>query len=413
MEKRASSPFPKMDRPVLAAVGVVLVGATVFFAWSDRQHDYRYYQHAFKGLVAEKFGTDRAATVPSGLQQVWVPGLRRADRCITCHQATTWKGFESADEPYRTHPPEPLKAHPPERFGCSACHGGQGWAIDTYAAHGEVAHWEEPLLGKPLGEAYSLADNKAALMQMNCNICHRYERATRGADMINHAKALVQDKGCRACHVINNRGGTIGPDLTWVGDKAPEQYDYSRLSGQTTAFAWHVAHFKDPKQMVQDTVMPNFHLSTKDAQALAMLMLSWRKAPFDAAFLPGVPRTDPQTPEEKRAEEDMKTGPGAWFVSTGCFVCHSIASLKVKSPAQIGPDLSTAVEDTQKRFAMTVDQFIKNPTGTMSVVLSRQIILTPEQRDTAIQKLREAYAEYQRQVAEGRNPLAPPEPAAK
>jgi hypothetical protein len=49
----------------------------------------------------------------------------------------------------------------------------------------------------------------------------------------------------------------------------------------------------------------------------------------------------------------------------------------------------------------------------MSVVLSRQIILTPEQKATAIQKLREAYAEYQRQVAEGRNPLAPAEGAAK
>ena len=195
MEKRTSSPFPKFDRPVLAAIGLVLVGATVFFAWSDRQHDYRYYQYTFKGLVAEKFGADRAATVPSGLQQVWVPGLRRADRCTTCHQAVSWKGFESAEEPYRTHPIELLKSHPVERFGCSACHGGQGWAIDTYAAHGEVAHWEEPLLGKPLGEAYSLADNKAALMQMNCNICHRYERETKGAEMINRAKALVQEKG--------------------------------------------------------------------------------------------------------------------------------------------------------------------------------------------------------------------------
>ena len=45
--------------------------------------------------------------------------------------------------------------------------------------------------------------------------------------------------------------------------------------------------------------MPNFHLSTKEAQAIAMLVLSWRKAPFDAAFLPGVPRSDPQTPAEK------------------------------------------------------------------------------------------------------------------
>jgi hypothetical protein len=97
----------------------------------------------------------------------------------------------------------------------------------------------------------------------------------------------------------------------------------------------------------------------------------------------------------------MKTGPGAWFVQTGCFVCHSIAALGVKSPAQIGPDLSTAVDDTQKRFGMTVDDFIMNPTGTMSVVLTRQIVLDTEQRKVAIQKLREAFAEHQKQQAAG------------
>ena len=45
-----------------------------------------------------------------------------------------------------------------------------------------VEHWEEPLLGQDLGAAYSLVDNKAALMQMNCNTCHRYDRETKGAD---------------------------------------------------------------------------------------------------------------------------------------------------------------------------------------------------------------------------------------
>ena len=404
MEKRTGSPYPKIDRPVLALVGVVLVISTAFFAWSDRQHDYRYYQYQFRQMVAEKFGADLAATTSSGIQQVWVPGLRRADRCTTCHVATNWKGFETAEEPWRTHPVEPLKAHPVETFGCSACHGGQGWAIDTAEAHGEVAHWEEPLLGEGLGESYSLVDNKKALMQMNCNICHRYERETAGADMINHAKKLVQDKGCRACHVVNGRGGTIGPDLTWIGDKAPEQYEYGRLSGQKTAFAWHVAHFKDPRALVQDTVMPNFHFSTKDAQALSMLVLSWKRAEFDVALYPGVARTDPQTPEERKAEEDMRTGPGGWFVQTGCFVCHSISVFGVKSPAQIGPDLSIAVEDVQARFGRTIDDFIREPTGTMSVVLSRQIILTPEQKQVAIEKLRQAFAEYQRLKAEGNAP---------
>ncbi len=406
MEYRTDSPYPRLDRPVLAIIGVVLVAGTVLFWWGDRAHDWRYYQYRFREIVAEKLGADRAQTVPSGIQQVWVADLGRADRCQTCHQAVAWKGFESAEEPYRTHPVEPLKNHPLERYGCTACHGGQGWAIDTDAAHGQVAHWEEPLLSRSLGESYSLATDKNALLQMNCNTCHRYDRETKGAGAINLAKTLLKDKGCRACHVVNGFGGTIGPDLTTVGDKAPEQYDFSHLSGQRTSFAWHVAHLKDPRSVAPDTVMPTFHLTTEQAQALSMLILSWRRQVVPAAYLAGAPRTDPRTAEELKAESDMKTGPGAWFVSTGCFVCHSIGALGVKSPAQIGPDLSTAVEDVQKRFGRTLDDFLMNPTGTMSVVLTRQIVLTPEQKTVAIQKLREAFAEHQRQLAQPAAPSA-------
>jgi cbb3-type cytochrome oxidase cytochrome c subunit len=397
MEKRTNSPYPRRDRPVLAVIGVLLVVSTVLFARNDREHEWRYYQHEFKRIVADKFGADKARTVPSGLQQIWVPALGRADRCVSCHQATTWKGFETAEPPYRTHPAAILKSHPPEKFGCSSCHAGQGWAVDAGPAHGPVEHWEEPLLGTTLGESYSIVENKKALLQMNCNVCHRYDRETAGAEFINHGKRLVQEKGCRACHVINGRGGTIGPDLTNVGDKAAEQYEFGRLSGQKTSFAWHVAHFKDPRALVQDSVMPNFHFTTKDAQALAMLVGSWRKAPVPAALVPGVPRTDPQTAEEREQDQKMREGPGAWFVKTGCFVCHSISVYGVKSPAQIGPDLSTAVEDVQSRFGRTLDDFLREPTGTMQVVLSRQIVLTPEEKAVAVQKLRDAFAEHQKQ----------------
>jgi cytochrome c2 len=407
MERRTNSPYPRLDKPTLAVVGVLLILSCALFFASDRAHDWRYYQYSFRQQVAAKFGADKVTQVPAGIQQVWVAGLGRADRCVTCHQATNWKGFERADEPFRTHPAEPLKAHPVEKFGCTSCHGGQGWAVDVDPAHGEVAHWEEPLLGRSLGESYSLAGDKAALMQMNCNTCHRYDRNTPGADAINKAKQLIEEKGCRACHTINNRGGHIGPDLTAEGEKSPEQYDFTRLSGQHTSFAWHVAHFKDPRALSTDTVMPNFNLSTEQAQALAMLVLSWRRVELPAEFLHGAPLVDKPTPEEAAAEERMRTGPGGWFVQTGCFVCHSISSLGIKSPAQIGPDLSNAVEDVQSRFGRTIDDFLRAPTGTMSVVLSRQIILTPEQKTTAIAKLREAFAEYQRQQAEKKKGKGP------
>ena len=402
MELRSKSPYPRIDRSILAIVGVLLIFSCALFFQSDRAHDWRYYQASFRRQVTEKFGADKARVIQMGVQQVWVPGLRRADRCVTCHQATAWKGFEGAEEPYRTHPIGPLKAHPVEKFGCTSCHGGQGWAVNTADAHGEVAHWEEPLLSRALGEDYSLATDKGAFIQMNCNICHRYDRETKGAGAINLAKRLVEEKGCRACHTINNRGGHVGPDLTRVGEKAPEQYDYTRLSGQHTVFAWHVAHLKKPKYVSPDTVMPDFEFTSEQAQALAMLILSWRPAEVPSEFLSGAPRTDSPTPDQAIAEERMRSGPGGWFVQTGCFVCHSISALGVKSPAQIGPDLSNAVEDVQSRFGRTIDDFLRDPSGTMAVVLSRQIILTPEQKAVAIGKLREAFKEYQRQKQEQR-----------
>lgn len=396
--------FVPRDRLMLALLGVALLAVTGYVFYDSAMPEWREYQAEFRDLVGEKFGAERAASIPAGLRQVHVQQLGVTDRCVTCHQATEWKGLEGAPEPFRTHPAEILKSHPVERFGCTPCHGGQGFATETSDAHGPVEHWEEPMLGKELGEFYVLS-NRSAMMQLRCNTCHRYEKATKGADAVNRAKQLLNEKGCRACHVINGRGGTVGPDLTTAGEKSPEQFNYERIKGFHSQFTWQVAHLKNPKELVPETVMPNFGFSSADAQALALLVMSWRRSAPPVEYIPGHNFRDVPSAEEREKEERMRSGPGAFFVTKGCFVCHSVSSFGIEAAAQIGPDLALAVEDVQSRFGRTLDDFLARPTGTMDVVLATMIPLTTEERAQAVALLREAYALKKAQP--------PPQAAAK
>jgi hypothetical protein len=96
---------------------------------------------------------------------------------------------------------------------------------------------------------------------------------------------------------------------------------------------------------------------------------------------------------------NVESGPGGWFVKTGCVKCHSVSVYDLKSETNIGPDLAIAAEDVKARFGVPLEEFLASPSGTMAIVLSTQIQLTPEQKQIAIGKLKEAHAEYLRQQA--------------
>ena len=161
-------------------------------------------------------------------------------------------------------------------------------------------------------------------------------------------------------------------------------------------------HLRDPRALVPDSVMPNFHLPDGDTVALAMLVMSWRRGPQHASLLGSTPRADTIGEIDPADHEKMAAGPGSWFVRTGCSRCHDVAALGVRSPTPIGPDLSTAADDTVRRFNMPIDAFMRAPVGTMRAVLTRQVMLSPEQQDEAVRQLRAAYDAYQSALPKGK-----------
>jgi len=127
------------------------------------------------------------------------------DRCEICHLGTreplpiskndmspAGPGKKSVDDlsaAFVSHPrKELLQIHNPEKFGCSACHGGNGRATtSTVKAHGLNPFWLHPLFHKENTEA-------------GCQMCHANDRVTQGADTLNLGKDLFYQRGCMGCH---------------------------------------------------------------------------------------------------------------------------------------------------------------------------------------------------------------------
>ncbi|MFQ5721885.1 MAG: hypothetical protein ACE5GI_05285, partial [Candidatus Aminicenantales bacterium] len=149
--------------------------------------EWKHYQREFKNYLEENIGPEAASAVNFSIKQIWLPELNRVDRCISCHLGYDQPNLTQAPQPFTAHPD--IEPHSMLKMGCTICHGGQGFALKKKDAHGEIEHWGEPLLGKKLAKKYGFSDDKA-LIQINCNICHRRNKDTPGMEMMNLAKKL-------------------------------------------------------------------------------------------------------------------------------------------------------------------------------------------------------------------------------
>ncbi len=279
--------------------------------------EWRDHQKAYAAQLAEKAEADgkSAPGYPIEVRQLYLEDLDRVDRCVTCHVGIDNPAFASAEQPLAAHPGDFLKHHPSDKFGCTICHQGQGRATAKLHAHADtlddrghnVSHWEEPLLHKDM-------------VFTSCSRCH-YENdlyggqsdlygqvkpiehisegelaaSLPGADVIAQGKALMVDQGCLGCHKYRGRGGSLGPDITHVGEKTRHDLDFHHLPPgyERTVEDWMFVHFRDPAAVVPNTLVPDMGLTTGEAHALAAYMVSLKRKNAPASYTPLPQQVDP------------------------------------------------------------------------------------------------------------------------
>lgn len=151
-----------------------------------------------------------AGPIEVKLRQIVVPGLRTADRCVTCHVGMA-PGESGVTGPkvVAAHKRMP---HDPADFGCTVCHAGQSYATEKADAHGDVPHWPSPMI--PAKYAYA-----------GCGSCHTHVHVPN-TTALERGLLVFQRLDCYACHRVDGRGGTLrvggahgmeGPDLSSAG----------------------------------------------------------------------------------------------------------------------------------------------------------------------------------------------------
>jgi len=136
------------------------------------------------------------------IRQINVNETNLVDRCETCHlgvrepieltPASFTTGNRRPDDLARAFVSHPnrqlLQIHNPDRFGCSACHGGNGRATtNVVKAHGLNPFWLHPL--------YERENTEAGCLQ-----CHQNDRVLDYATTLNMGRDLFQNRGCVGCH---------------------------------------------------------------------------------------------------------------------------------------------------------------------------------------------------------------------
>jgi cytochrome c2 len=309
---------PERRHLVFAALGLAFL---LIFSWvlfHEGTAEWRTTQARFRRLettVKNPHQLAQAATV-GGLRQVWLPDLGRVDRCGTCHLGIDDPAFAGASSPFASHPGAWLSTHPADRFGCTACHDGQGQATDYVNA----AHQPQPFVSRPMRPLETI--------EANCGTCHR-ALDPPDAPRLAEGRRLIIASGCFSCHEIPGFEGLTfrGPALDSIGNKV--------RSG------WLAVWLKDPKSYLAQSKMGNFRLSAEEIAGLQAFLLSQRlQVPLDSTGI-----------DWQRA--DTANG-RALFGELRCVSCHAING----RGGTMGPELTRIGDKVRRNWLFS---YLKDP----------------------------------------------------
>lgn len=342
--ERLKTVIERYDRRVKAALFAVSFATLSLLSYAAYRENFlpewRAHQVAYRAVLEAKAGNDAERKVaedfPIELRQLVVPELAAVDRCVSCHLGVDDPRMADRPLPYAVHPGSLLTTHDPARFGCTSCHGGQGRATEANAAHGRVAHWGRPLIEK-------------TFLHSSCSACHadadllaEGERELpaptiaaelQGSALLARGKRLFQEKGCLGCHSYRGKGGTLGPDLTYVGDKSRHDFDFSRFEATEprTVERWLEKHFLRPEEISPGTLMPPLDVGPRDVAALTTYMLSLKRKTVPASHRPA-----------GAAAGSLEPASGAELYGMLCSACHGKDGRESEVPGLRTPALNNA-----------------------------------------------------------------------
>jgi len=254
---------------------------------------YRRIQEEYRRLGQERARSMKAAgeyaARPVAIQQIWLPEFEnRVDRCPTCHLGAADALMAGAPEPYRLHS---RTVHTPDdfdRFGCTACHGGQGLATSTEEAHGATPDAGPPMTPEPYIES-------------GCGRCHAGETVAE-APTLSRGRALMTRFGFYACHAVRGQEGfrSEAPPLGTLPLK--------------TGGAWLKRWLAGPRTVDPNATMPDFQLAEPDIQALSHYLFGLAPPPDLARRIEAAAHEPPGDPANGKK----------LFSESRCITCHTV-----------------------------------------------------------------------------------------